>query len=192
MQLEIRCAPAQAIEQKREASRIVSQERAALKVFQSHRASLVDYARVITGSESMAEDVVQDAWLRFRNACKAMTLREPLHYLYRIVRNLAVDENRRAALEVSRCSVDVEAITHSIASEAPSPEDIAIARSELKLVRTALGELPERTRVAVEMHRFGGHTLTEIAGALGISVGLAHTLVADGIKHCHHRRKRGK
>lgn len=168
------------------------QEGAALEVFQSHRASLVDYARVITGSESTAEDVVQDAWLRFRNAYNAVTLREPLHYLYRIVRNLAVDENRRAALEVSRCSVDVEAITHSIATEAPSPEDIAIARSELELVRTALGELPERTRIAVEMHRFGGHTLAEIARSLGISVGLAHTLVADGIKHCHHRRKRSK
>ena len=168
------------------------QEGAALDVFQSHRASLVDYARAITGSESTAEDVVQDAWLRFRNACNAMTLREPLHYLYRIVRNLAVNENRRAALEGSRCSVDVEAVAHSIASDAPSPEDIAIARSELKLVRAALAELPERTRIAVEMHRFGGHTLTEIARSLGISVGLAHTLVADGIKHCHHRRNRTK
>lgn len=173
-------------------SNIVPQDRAALKVFQSHRASLVDYARVITGSDSRAEDVVQDAWLRFRKACNAVTLREPLHYLYRIVRNLAVDENRRAALEASRCSVDMEAITHSLASEAPSPEDIAIARSELELVRTALGELPERTRIAVEMHRFGGHTLTEIAESLGISVGLAHTLVADGIKHCHHRRNRSR
>lgn len=178
--------------EEQEASRIVSQEGAALEVYQSHRASLVDYARVITGSESTAEDVVQDAWLRFRNACNAATLREPLHYLYRIVRNLAVDENRRAALEVLRCSGDVEAITHSIASDAPSPEDIAMARSELELVRTALGELPERTRIAVEMHRFGGHTLTEIAASLGISVGLAHTLVADGIKHCHHRRKRNR
>ncbi|AJP74297.1 hypothetical protein TS85_05720 [Sphingomonas hengshuiensis] len=171
---------------------MVSQEGAALKLFQSHRASLVDYARTITGNESAAEDVVQDAWLRFRNACNAVTLREPLHYLYRIVRNLAVDENRRTALEVSRCPVDVEAITHSIASDAPSPEDIAIARNELRLVRAALGELPERTRIAVEMHRFGGHTLAQIAGSLGISVGLAHTLVADGIKHCHYRRKRSK
>lgn len=176
----------------KEFSKIVPQDRAALEIFQSHRASLVDYARVITGSDSRAEDVVQDAWLRFRNACNSVTLREPLHYLYRIVRNLAVDDNRRAALEASRCSVDMDAITHSLASEAPSPEDVAIARSELELVRTALGELPDRTRLAVEMHRFGGHTLAEISVSLGISVGLAHTLVADGIKHCHHRRNRSR
>ncbi|MCW2389649.1 RNA polymerase sigma-70 factor (ECF subfamily) [Sphingobium sp. B11D3B] len=170
----------------------MSQDRAALDVYRSHHASLVDYARVITGNESRAEDVVQDAWLRFRNACNAAAVREPLHYLYRIVRNLAVDDNRRAAQEASRCSGDIEVITHTVASEAPSPEDVAIARSELDVVRKALGELPERTRIAVEMHRFGGHTLAEIAGALGISVGLAHTLVADGIKHCHHRRNRSK
>jgi RNA polymerase sigma factor (sigma-70 family) len=171
-------------------SKVVPQERAALELFQSHRALLVDYARAITGNHSRAEDVVQDAWLRFHDAWNAMTLREPRQYLYRIVRNLAIDDNRRATIEVTRHSTDVEEIAHSLASDVPSPEDVVIARDELGQVRSALRELPERTRIAVEMHRIGGYTLAEIAASLGISVGLAHTLVADGIKHCHYRRHR--
>ncbi|MHA6721318.1 sigma-70 family RNA polymerase sigma factor [Sphingomonas sp. RS6] len=170
----------------------VPREHAALELFQSHRSSLVDYARVITGNDSRAEDVVQDAWFRFQRAWRAMTLREPRQYLYRIVRNLAIDENRRATLEGARHAGDIGDVIDSLASDAPSPEDVAIARDELDRVRDALRELPERTRLAVEMHRFRGCTLAEIAASLDISVGLAHMLVADGIKHCHRRRRPSK
>lgn len=173
-------------------SKIVLHEREALELFQSHRASLVNYARAITGSDGQADDIVQDAWLRFERARGSAMLREPLHYLYRIVRNLAIDGTRRASLEAERHSVDVDAIAGTVASDAPSPEDVVLARNELDFIRGALADLPERTRIAVEMHRFGGHKLADIARSMGISVGLAHTLVADGIKHCHRRRNGNK
>jgi RNA polymerase sigma-70 factor (ECF subfamily) len=51
----------------------------------------------------------------------------------------------------------------------------------------ALAELPERTRIAVEMHRFGGCTLKEIAEHFGISVSMAQVLVTDGVRHCQSR-----
>ena len=41
-----------------------------------------------------------------------------------------------------------------------------------------MAELPERTRVALEMHRFGGFKLREIAAHLGISVTVTHELIA--------------
>ena len=47
-----------------------------------------------------------------------------------------------------------------------------------------MSELPERTRIAMEMHRFGGCTLKELADHLGISVSMARVLVMDGIRHC--------
>jgi DNA-directed RNA polymerase specialized sigma24 family protein len=54
----------------------------------------------------------------------------------------------------------------------------------------AIAELPERTQIALEMHRFGGCKLREIADHLGISVTLAHSLVAEGIEHCRRRLHR--
>ena len=51
----------------------------------------------------------------------------------------------------------------------------------------ALAELPERTRIAFEMHRFGDAKIKEIAAVLNISLPLAYRLVADAVQHCKER-----
>lgn len=165
----------------------MSDAEAQLQVYVAHRASLVDYARAITGSRAQAEDAVQDAWLRFSRSMAAGGVRDPVQYLFRIVRNLALDRRRRLLRDRSRFDTDL-AQAETLADERPTQEAAILARSELDLVLKAMAELPPRTRTALEMHRFAGKTLTEIATHLGVSVGTAHALVAEGIKHCHRRR----
>lgn len=165
----------------------MSQDRT-LALFTAHRGALVNYASGIVGDSGQAEDVVQEAWLRFGRVAKGRPLEEPVGYLYRIVANLALDRRRRASLEnrarAGDMAGDVERLAVEVADQTPSPEDEAIARQELERVMAAMAELPERTRIAIEMHRFGGCTLKEIARHLGISVSMAHVLVVQGIKHC--------
>ena len=131
---------------------------------------------------------MQEAWLRFDRAARRRQLEQPLGYLYRIVRNLALDGRRRTAREgrvVTGAGFNVASATSP--DDAPSPEAVAVYRDELELVMEAIAELPERTRIALEMHRFGGCKLKEIAAALGISIPLAHILVAEGVQHCKRR-----
>jgi DNA-directed RNA polymerase specialized sigma24 family protein len=66
-----------------------------LALYSAHRNALTSYASGIVGDHSRAEDVVQEAWLRFVAAMGKGPLEEPVGYLYRIVRNLAVDYRRR-------------------------------------------------------------------------------------------------
>jgi RNA polymerase sigma-70 factor (ECF subfamily) len=47
-----------------------------------------------------------------------------------------------------------------------------------------MAQLPERTRIAFEMHRLGGCTLQQVANHLGISIGLVHQLVRTALTHC--------
>ena len=155
-------------------------------LFIEHRRSLVDYATGIVGSRSQAEDLVQEAWLRFDEAAGQRFLDEPLGYLYRIVRNLALDGRRRSARETEAMANGVAAAVTAPAAPA-TPEMQALYRDELRLLEAALAELPERTRIAFEMHRMGGCKLREIAAFLDISLPLAHVLVADGIRHCKKR-----
>ncbi|MEX2453897.1 MAG: sigma-70 family RNA polymerase sigma factor [Rhodospirillaceae bacterium] len=160
-------------------------------LYVAHRSALVEYASGITGDRAHAEDLVQEAWLRLDRAAGRRGLDEPLRYLYRIVRNLALDGHRRTARErrvVTGDDFDAAA-GHAAAAE-PSPETVALYRDELDCVLAAMAELPERTRIAVEMHRIGGCRLREIAAFLDISVPLAHLLVADGVEHCKHRLAR--
>lgn len=158
-------------------------ETSKLELYLAHRTALIDYAVPIVGSRPRAEDVVQEAWLRFAAAGERESgpIQQPVGYLYRIVRNLAVDWVRRVAAESSGDVLD------QMAADAPSPEQHALYRDELRVVERALAELPQRTRIAFEMHRFGNRTLTDIARHLGISVGLVHQLVREAVTHCANR-----
>ncbi len=157
-----------------------------LAVFLAHRNDLLHYASGIIGDRADAEDVLQETYLRLNGIAGAAPLDEPIAYLYRVVRNLAIDGRRRKRRMADLILTDTGQ-AEEVAEDRSSPEAEAAARSDLRAMRNAMAELPGRTRVALEMHRFGGHTLKDIAGHLGISIGLAHALVIDGLEHCRAR-----
>lgn len=166
----------------------MARDKIALATFAEHRAALVDYAAAIVGSRESAEDVVQEAWLRFDTVASTRTLEHPLGYIYRVVRNLAFDLTRRASFE--KRHFESGPMPEATVEDRPSPEDALLHRQELAVVMQALQELPARTRLAVELHRFQGRKLKDIAAQLGISVALAHALVYDGLDHCRRRLRR--
>jgi RNA polymerase sigma-70 factor (ECF subfamily) len=65
-------------------------------VFTAHRARLVGVAYRLLGSVADAEDVVQEAWLRWARVDTA-TVADPLAFLVRTVSRLALDRLRRIA-----------------------------------------------------------------------------------------------
>jgi RNA polymerase sigma factor (sigma-70 family) len=153
-----------------------------LDLFLAHRSALIEYAHPILGCRARAEDVVQEAYLRFTAATDRADdkILQPVGYLYRIVRNLALDWARHLAQEDRPPPAALE----QIASTTPSPEQATVDRDQLRIVIAALDELPVRTRRAFELHRLQGETFPAIARQLGISVGLAHRLVKDALTHC--------
>ena len=153
----------------------------------AHRGELVNYASRIVGDRAHAEDVVQEAYLRFSSAAADQAIAEPLAYLYRVVRNLSLDLRRSLGRESDRLVADADAAVGELPEDRPSPEAEVGARRDLLVIARALGELPERTRIAIEMHRFGGCSFRQIARHLDISVGLAHSLVIEGLEHCRRR-----
>lgn len=155
-----------------------------LRLYIDHRRKLLEYAGGIVRDPGRAEDIVQEAFLRFRAAASGHFLDEPVGYLYRIVRNLALDRRRRATLEGRYFKEGIEGTAAEISDARPSPEQEVIARETLQRVIDAMDSLPERTRIAVELHRFGDCTLKEIADHLDVSVSMAQQLVTEGVRHC--------
>ena len=157
----------------------MSQDSTTIDLFMSHRVALVDYASRIVGNRAQAEDLVQEAWLRFDTAARRRRLDHPLGYLFRIVRNLALDRRRSGAM--TEIAGDDALIR--IPAPAATPEQTAIDRDRLRVLADALAELPARTQTAFKMHRLEGRSLQEIADHLGVSVVRAHQLVKDAIRH---------
>lgn len=162
-------------------------DKTSLELFVTHRGELVDYASGIVGNRAHGEEVVQEAWLRFDGATGRRFIEEPLSYLYRIVRNIALDGRRSQARERRYVTPADDKSVESAPADRPSPETEMVHRQQLALVREALADMPEKTRIALEMHRLEGRKLREIAVRLDISVTQAHGLIAEGVRLCRLR-----
>jgi RNA polymerase sigma factor (sigma-70 family) len=158
-----------------------------LALYLAHRGELVNYANNIVRDRASAEDVVQEAWVRFGTATQGRTLEEPVSYLYRIVRNLATDGLRRKIREDRVIEPGIVKTLHETADDTPSPETAIGDKDELRLLAEAWDELPERTRIAMEMRQLGDNKLKDIAAHLGVSITVAHGIISDGLKHLRRR-----
>jgi len=159
-----------------------------LTLFIQHQNALIEHAAPIVG-RTHAEDVVQEAYVRFSTIRQGGgPVEQPVAYLFRIVRNLALDWLRRMNADHRR-NTDFR---HAAGDEngAASPEDEALHRDELRLVTAALSALPQRTQRAFEMHRFDECTFQEIAERLDVSVTTAYRLVQDALVHLMRARQR--
>lgn len=149
----------------------------------AHREKLVNYAQRLIRNREGAEDVVQEAWLRFSSTGRDTSqLAQPARYLFAIVRNLAVDWLRRRSL-VEPVEITAE-VYESVPSDAPSAESVLYYRDRLRALKDALSGLPERTQVAFVMYRAEQRTLQEIADHLGVSVPRVHKMIKDAMFHC--------
>lgn len=161
------------------------------KVFEAylkHRAALIDYAGRISGGTADAEDIVQEAWAKTDHLRQkgGRPIEQPLFYFYRTIRNLAITAYRRT-LKFEDQSIQGETLYDSLADDRPSPEIEVAGREQLVRLATAMADLPERTRIALEMHKIGGCKLVEIAAFLDMTVPAVHAMIARGLRHCRRR-----
>jgi RNA polymerase sigma-70 factor (ECF subfamily) len=105
-----------------------------------------------------------------------------LNYIFRIVRNLAIDHYRKQSME-QRYFVNDEQNLNA-APQVSNPESINVDRQTLGKVDRALAQLPERTRYAFVMYRVHGKPQKDIAVELGVSPTLVNFMIRDALVHC--------
>lgn len=154
------------------------------RLFRKHRHELERLAKSITGCSAIAEDVVQEAFIKLSRRDPAEELNRPIAFLVQIVKNLSIDAVRKKKRERLLFEQQgVEEISRQV-SKADSPEARLVLAVDQKIIRDALAELPLISRRAVHMHMVEGRKLREIAEKLNISVGKSHSLVKDGMAFC--------
>jgi RNA polymerase sigma-70 factor (ECF subfamily) len=154
------------------------------EVFAMHRLQLKRAAHRILRDAQGAEDLVHDAYVKAVESWPAgHDVLQPLPYLHRLVRNLAIDRYRRCAFESQLFECDDDG-AQVAAPFSGTPEAMAIDREQLARVAQALADLPERVRRAFELYRLEGRTQREIGAELGLSAATVNGLVREALEHC--------
>lgn len=130
------------------------------------------------GSESDAEDVVQEALLRLWRAAPDWSAGQAQisTWLYRVVANLCIDRQRASR---ARPSAALDDVPEPVAPGQGADGALDAARRSAAL-QQALAALPERQTIAVSLRHLEGLTLPEIAEVMECSVEAAESLVARG------------
>lgn len=146
--------------------------------FITHRAQLWSIAQKIIGTRDLADDVVQEAYLKVARTSCTLHVERPFCYCCQVVRNVAVDFCRRHVVESSYRTYTDDGELPQVAGGG-SPERELDERRMLEAVEKALEAVPARTRRAFELHYLGGLTQREIGQHLGCSATLVNFMVKD-------------
>jgi RNA polymerase sigma-70 factor (ECF subfamily) len=126
-----------------------------------HGATLVLFARQWVTSRADAEDVVQDAFVRFWRSRARIV--EPVAYLYSCVKHCALDRRRTRSRQTRRDEAAARPEGEPVFA-GPAEDDERSAA-----IADGLRRLPESQREVLVMKIWGGLTFAQIAAALRIS-----------------------
>ncbi len=136
--------------------------RSIVALFQSEESALLHFALGIVGQRAVAEELVQEGFLRLQKVWGQVD--NPRGWIYRSIRNLALnhlrDRPRETPLDEERAS-----------AEESLPRDL-LGRSEaVGTVRMLLAEMPEEDRNLITLKYHENLKYQEISRRTGLSVG---------------------
>lgn len=124
------------------------------KAVTAYQEELFRFAAFRTGSRADAEDIVQDAFLRF--AAADAEVANPRAYLYRCVANACCDRSRRP-------------FHQTLPPQMPAPEADPLC-AEAQRIAALLDTLPAEQAEVIRLHTFSGLRFTAIAQTLDCPV----------------------
>jgi len=129
-------------------------------------------------------DLRQDAYVRVYEAALREKPFNPKHFLFQVARNLMIDRSRRKSVVSFDSFADFDGV--EVDDDQPDAEQSAAARQELRLLMTAIGELPPRFAVP-QLDRYLGHVRVRQCGVIirEVIVGWRSTISSGDILHAN-------
>lgn len=154
-----------------------------------HQRALWRYLRLLGADPHEADDLMQDALVRFaRGQRDGEVVHAPAAFLRGIARNLLLAARRRARLRPPAVAW-LDAVDRLWQRE---PE--AFGEARLEALRDCIPRLPERARRAIEWHHLEGLSRRATAARLGVGDEGAKSLLDRArvlLRQCIERRLRG-
>ena len=170
-----------------------------LNAFYQHKDALLGFIAKRTGDTHLAQDILQDIYLKLESQKSDNEIKYPKAYLYRIANNLIIDHQRFQSKFVdnnadseqqnikdshANISANIRDTHVNLQVDEISPEAHLAARQRLEIVTEAINELPDKTRDVFKMQRLQQIDKSEVASNLGISVNMVEKHLRRALQYC--------
>ncbi len=151
-------------------------------LFAALESPLLLYAQRLAGDFAVAEDMVQDAFMKLH--AQFSEVREPRRWLYRTIHNQCLNHRRDGAKLVALSSPadDHAAPQTDLPDCDPLPDELIARWENIGLVRLSLDTLDERSRELVRLKFDEGLSYREIATRTGLKIGNVGYLLHHALK----------
>ncbi|MGZ5948284.1 MAG: sigma-70 family RNA polymerase sigma factor [Caulobacteraceae bacterium] len=139
-----------------------------------HMDSAYNFARYLCRDASLAEDLVQDAFLRAFRGFRGFRGGEPRAWLFAIVRSSHLTWVRSTGARLQAVPDDVE----DRPAEGDTPEDALLRQGEIDTVRSAIEALPEPFRETLVLRELEELSYREIAEVTAAPIGTVMSRLA--------------
>jgi RNA polymerase sigma-70 factor (ECF subfamily) len=152
------------------------------QLFAALEAPLLSYALRLTGGREVAEDVVQEAFMKLHAQFDQVEM--PRRWLYRTVHNLALNQRRQSAKVMALHPAGDPGAPGEDATPdpAPLPDEQIIRLEGIGLVRICLAALEPRSRELIRLKFNEELSYQEISTRTGLSVGNVGYLLHHALK----------
>jgi RNA polymerase sigma-70 factor (ECF subfamily) len=141
------------------------------ELFAALESPLLGYALRYTGEFALAEDVVQEAFMKLH--AQFESVEKPRQWLYRTVHNLALNHRRASGKTISldHSSENENTTAADAADPALLPDEQIIRLEGIGLVRLSLATLDDRSREIIRLKFNDELSYKDIAARTGLTTG---------------------
>lgn len=147
-----------------------------------HYSNLLGFVRRKVRSGEVAQDIVQETWLRISTLPQEQGIDNPRAFLYRVANNLALDYLRQDQFQ--RRYLHDEEISDTISDPTQEQERRLIAQQQLERINMLIEQLPPKCREAFLLRKVRHWEVEQIANHMGISKNMVEKYLRRALTHC--------
>ena len=155
---------------------LAGQESAFALLLDRHRSRVFTTILLIVHDEEMAEDLLQDTFIKAIHTMRSGRYNEEgkfAPWICRIAHNMAIDSFRRNKRTPHVSLTDNERLANTLTIADDGPDDILAREETHERLRTLIQELPTAQKEVLLMRHYGDMSFQEIADATGVSINTA-------------------
>ncbi|WP_046244835.1 RNA polymerase sigma factor [Hymenobacter terrenus] len=155
---------------------LAGQESAFAILLERHRSRAFTTILLIVRDEEMAEDLLQDTFIKAIHTLKSGRYNEEgkfAPWICRIAHNLAIDSFRRSKRVPHVSLTDNDRLVNTLPMADDAADDIMAREETHSRLRALIQELPAAQKEVLLMRHYGDMSFQEIANATGVSINTA-------------------